>query len=274
MIIGVTGGKGGTGKTVIALNLAIALAKLGKNVAYLDCDADCPSAHTLAGAELKEKIEVRSFLPRFLEDKCIKCGKCVKMCEFNALYQLKGKVPALMPSLCSGCGVCMLACPFGAIEESSKVIGWTYTSEKYGVRFFSGELKPSEPLTEKIVDAVKQRGLEKDYDVVIVDTAAGAHCQVVCALEGCDKALAVTEPTFFGEHDLEVISEVLAKLDIPYQVILNRSDISDRKTDSSLQIPYDKTMIDCYVEATPIVERHPDHPTSKKISAFAKELIK
>ena len=167
----------------------------------------------------------------------------------------------------------MIACPFGAIEESKKIIGWTYAAEKYGVKFFSGELKPSEPLTEKIVDAVKQRGLAEKHDVVIVDTAAGAHCQVVCALEGCDKAIAVTEPTLFGEHDLKVISEVLKKLKIPYQVVLNRSTISDRKIKSSLEIPYDRTMVECYVEGIPIIKKYPEHPISKKISSFAKRLI-
>ena len=274
MIIGITGGKGGTGKTVLAVNLAVALAKEGKDVAYLDCDADCPSAHIISSAELREKEEVRSFLPQFIEKKCVHCGKCVNTCEFNALYQLKDKVPTLVESLCSGCGTCMIACPFNAIKESSKVIGWTYTAKKYGVKFFSGELKPSEPLTEKIVDAVKQRALAKKHEIWIVDTAAGAHCQVVCALEGCDKAIAVTEPTFFGEHDLKVISDVLKKLEISYETVVNRSNISDRKIRSNLQIPYDKIMVECYVEGIPIVEKYPEHPISKKISLFAKRLIK
>ncbi|MBD3209907.1 P-loop NTPase [Candidatus Micrarchaeota archaeon] len=273
MIIGVTGGKGGTGKTVLAVNLAVALA--GKaSVAYLDCDADCPSAHIIVGAELQNKQGVYSFLPEFIEEKCTHCGKCTSVCQFNALYQLKGEAPTLVESLCSGCGACMLACPFGAIKESRKTIGWTHAYEKYGIDFFSGELRPGEPLSEKIVDAVKERGLAKEYDIVVVDTAAGAHCQVVCALEGCDKALAVTEPTQFGMHDLEVISEVLNKLGIPFETIVNRSTISDKKIESSLEIPYDKKMIECYVEGVPIIEKYPKHPISKKIAEFAERLIK
>lgn len=273
MMIGVTGGKGGTGKTVIAVNLAVALAKEGMRVAYLDCDADCPSAHIITNAELRGREEVRSFLPRFIEKKCMRCGKCVNVCEFNALFQLKDKVPTLIQSLCSGCGACMIACPFSAVEESSKVIGWTYKAERYGVEFFSGELKPSEPLTEKVVDAVKQRGRVRENGIVIVDTAAGAHCQVVCALEGCDKAIAVTEPTIFGEHDLKVISDVLKKLGIPYEIVVNRSTISNMEIESALQIPYDKAMVECYVEGIPIVEKYPEHPISKKILSFAKRLI-
>ncbi|MFH1285403.1 MAG: 4Fe-4S binding protein [Candidatus Micrarchaeota archaeon] len=158
MIVGVTGGKGGTGKTVLALNLALAFAKSGRKVKYLDCDADSPASHMLVGAERKERREVRSFVPKFNE-KCTKCGKCVKVCEVNALYQLKGKKPVLLAPICNGCKACTLVCPARAIEKEEKIVGWTYCWKKYGVEFFSGELKPSEPLSEKIVDAVKKRGL-------------------------------------------------------------------------------------------------------------------
>jgi len=273
MIIGVTGGKGGTGKTVVAVNLAIAIAKEGKSIAYLDCDVDCPSSHLIAGAERRSKQDVHSFVPQINNDKCVSCGACVQKCEFNALYQLKGKPPTLVSPLCSGCGTCKLVCPSKAIEESSKVIGWTYEASKYGVDFYSGELKPSEPLSEKIVDAVKSRGLAREHDVIIVDTAAGAHCQVVCALEGCEKAIAVTEPTFFGEHDLKVISKVLEKLEIPYDTIVNRSDISQREIKSSLRIPYERKMLDCYIEGVPIIEKYPEHQISKDLTEYAKRLI-
>ncbi len=274
MKIAVTGGKGGTGKTVIAVNLAVCLAKLGKKVAYLDCDADCPSSHLIVGASLQKKEKVSSFFPIIDKNKCRKCGMCVQNCEFNALYQLKGKPPELVQSLCSGCGACMIACPYGAIKEGKKTIGWTFSFRKYGVHFFSGKLKPSEPLTEKIVDAVKKRGMQGKYDIIIVDTAAGAHCQVVSALEGCDKAFAVTEPTLFGRHDLKVISKVLEKMKIQYEIILNRSTISKTRVKSVLQIPYDRKMIECYVLAVPIVEKYPNHPISRKIAALAKRLLK
>ena len=273
MIIGITGGKGGTGKTVIAVNTAVALAKLGKKVTYIDCDADCPSSHYIVGAELQNETKVYSFLPKIDREKCIKCGQCVKTCQFNSLYQPKEKPPVLVESLCSGCAACMIACPAGAISESSKIIGHTYSFEKYGVQFFSGKLNPSDPLTEKVVGAIKERALKNKSDIFIVDTAAGAHCQVVAALEDCEKAIAVTEPTLFGEHDLNVISEVLKKLNIPYEIIVNRSTISNRKINSILEIPYDKTMIDCYVQGIPIVEKYPEHPISQSLLDFAKRLF-
>ncbi len=274
MIIGITGGKGGTGKTVLAVNLAVAIAREGKSVAYLDCDADCPSSHIIGGFKLEKTQPVKSFIPVIDSKKCKKCGKCVESCKFNALYQLKGKCPVLLESMCIGCTACLNTCPHKALSESYKIIGWTYFTKKYGVDFYSGKLKPSEPLTEKIVEAVKQRGLKKYYDIVLVDTAAGAHCQVVSALIGCEKALAVTEPTLFGEHDLKVISELLQKLGIPFEVVLNRSTITDKKIKSVLEIPYDKNMVECYVDSTPIVEQFPNHTISKKITNFARRLIR
>jgi MinD superfamily P-loop ATPase len=275
LIIGITGGKGGTGKTVLAVNLAVAMAGMGRKVTYIDCDADCPSAHILLGAELKDEKRVDSFLPSFDEKKCKKCGKCVETCQYNALYQVKGQLPILVSNLCSGCKACLLACPFGAIKEDRKTVGWTYRTEKHGIELFSGKLRPSEPLSEKMVEEIKERAFkEGNGEVFIVDTSAGAHCQVVRALEGCDKAAAVTEPTLFGIHDLGVITEVLEKMHIPHEVIVNRSTVSGRKIEgASMMIPYDRDMIDCYVEGIPIVEKLPEHEISKEIVGFAERLL-
>ncbi|MFA5050353.1 MAG: P-loop NTPase [Candidatus Micrarchaeia archaeon] len=276
MKIAITGGKGGTGKTIIAVNLAIALLKLGKKVTYLDCDADCPSAHLILGAELKNKKEVSSFIPKINQEKCIKCGKCMKSCEYNSLYQIKGNPPILLPLICSGCKTCKIVCPSGAIEDDKKVIGWTYKTKIKGIELFSGELKPSDPLSEKVISAIKKRGNnEGTGEIFIIDTSAGAHCPVVAALEDCDRAIAVTEPTLFGEHDLKIIIKVLDKMKIPYNILVNKSNISKKKIKgSALEIPYDKKMLECYVEGIPIIEKYPKHQISEKILKFAKEVLK
>jgi MinD superfamily P-loop ATPase len=275
MILGITGGKGGTGKTVLAVNIALALSDLGRRVTYLDCDADCPSAHLLLGARLGKRRAVRSFVPKIKAKACQRCGRCVKNCQFNALYMPKGMRPELVPALCSGCKACALSCPHGAVSEGSKTIGWTYRAEKYGIELFSAKLKPSEPLSEKMVEAVKERGLREGRGgIFIVDTSAGAHCPVVRALEGCDMAFAVTEPTLFGESDLRAINEVLKILKIPASTIVNRSTISSRKlADAALEIPYDRAMVDCYVKGVPIVRALPEHPISRRIIGFAGGLV-
>lgn len=275
MIIGVTGGKGGTGKSFFAINLAVALSKKGAKVVLLDCDPDSPSDHILLGAERKNKKEVNCLIPVFIEEKCVKCGKCVKTCQYNALFQLPNKIPQLMEPICNGCTACILACPHDAITKGSKTVGWTYESEKHGLKMLSGELKPSEPLSEKIVNEIKKRGGSEKADFVIVDTAAGAHCNVVAALDGCEKAYVITEPTPFGVSDLEVITEVLGKLKIPYETVVNRSDITDNKIeDAKLEIPYDRKIIDSYVKGIPLVIYDEEHPVSRMFYRLAEELMK
>lgn len=275
MIIGVTGGKGGTGKSFFAINLAVALAKKGAKVVLLDCDPDSPSDHILLGAERKNKKQVDCLVPVFIKEKCAKCGLCVKTCQYNAIFQMKNQVPQLMEPICNGCTACILACPHNAITKGSKIVGWTYESEKYGLKMLSGELKPSEPLSEKIVIETKKRAEDEKADFVIVDTAAGAHCNVVAALEGCEKAYAITEPTPFGISDLEVIEEVLGKLKTPYEIVVNRSDITDNKIENArLEIPYDRKIIDSYVKGIPLVVYDEEHPVSKMFYQLAEELMK
>ncbi len=43
MKIAIASGKGGTGKTTIATNLASTIAKMGKKVQFLDCDVEEPN---------------------------------------------------------------------------------------------------------------------------------------------------------------------------------------------------------------------------------------
>ncbi len=274
MIIGVTGGKGGTGKTVFAVNLAVALAEKGAEVRLIDCDVDCPGAHIVLGAKLGSKQKVESFVPRIDASKCKRCGLCVEKCEQHSLFQLKGEAPTIIDKMCNGCRVCSLVCGYGAITGSEKTIGWTYKGKELGVELFSGELKPSEPLSEKVVGAVKERGLNGEAEVTIIDTSAGAHCNVVRALQRCDRAYAITEPTLLGAHDLKVISSVLRMLKIPGEVVLNRCDIAGTRVKSSFEIPYSRELLESYIRGIPLVAKNPGHPISEKFFSLAEGLLR
>jgi len=272
-MISVTGGKGGTGKTVVALNLAIALAEQGHKVTLADCDVDCPNTYILAGAVLKKEKPVTSFLPVFNESKCTNCGKCVEVCRVNALYMVKGKIK-LNDKMCTGCEACMLVCPTSAISGKQKIIGHTYEAEKYGVNFVVGKLLPSEPISAKVVDAAKKRALEKESDILIIDTSAGIHCDVLDALRGSEIAFAVTEPTPFGVHDLMLINKLLEELKIKSKIIVNRSDITKQKIKNAfLEIPYSRKMMESYADNVPMIIKYPEHAISKQFTGLAETLM-
>jgi MinD superfamily P-loop ATPase len=70
---------------------------------------------------------------------------------------------------------------------------------------------------------------------LIIDTAPGAHCNVIHALLNSNKIYAVTEPTPLGAHDLEIILELARMLKIPTEIVLNKADVGNKKILKRLQ---------------------------------------
>jgi len=268
-VIGITGGKGGTGKSTVATALAYKLSKNSK-VLLVDADVDCPNDHLLLSIERKTYKKVKQRIPVWDFEKCTKCGVCGKACKTNSIIAIKGKNPIFIPSQCNGCGACVLKCPEKAISWGEKVIGEVFIGENYNVELLSGELKSNEPISEFIVNSLNEIIEEKkyDYDYVIIDTAAGTHCPVIAALKMCDMVFSVTEPTPLGGHDLELILKLLKKMKIKNNIVLNRSDTGDKKIIESLakkhqieivaKIPYEKDIVSQYTKGRPITDKNID----------------
>ncbi|TXT60788.1 MAG: hypothetical protein BAJALOKI2v1_80080 [Promethearchaeota archaeon] len=275
-VICVTGGKGGTGKTVVAINLAIMFKNLGKRVLLIDGDTENPNTYLLLGAELENGEEIPFFIPKLIENKCTKCGLCAQNCIPNALLYIEDQVPIPMLNLCSGCKLCYKICPADAIEPNSKVIGWKYFTQGSGIDILLGELKPSEArsasVVEELLDELREFKNEKantedGYDIVILDTAPGAHCDVELLINEADVVIPVTEPTRFGELDLLRIIELIDLLGKDYRAIINRStllgfkdeflDLLEEKNIPVLgDIPLDDEVVKSYCQGIPLMDKN------------------
>ncbi|MBD3164210.1 AAA family ATPase [Candidatus Woesearchaeota archaeon] len=274
-IIGITGGKGGTGKSTVSTALAVELSKKYKTL-LVDMDADCPDDHIIMGIQRKKIKAIFQRIPKFDLNKCTKCGLCGTVCKTKAVVSIKGNYPIFMGQQCNGCGACFLKCPSKAISWKQKEIGWIFEGKKGSLDFLAGELKINEPVSEIVIDKLKGL-LEKkkqDYDYILIDTAAGTHCDVISALDYTDFAFAVTEPTPLGRHDVELILKLLDMLKKEKKIILNRADIGDKKmieklaekykTKIAAEIPYSREVIKAYANALTI--------KNKAIQKIAKEL--
>jgi len=226
MKLAVASGKGGTGKSMVAANLAFTLACTGQ-VTLVDCDVEEPNLHLFFPAPATIR-DVTVLVPVVDESICDHCGKCGEFCQYGAITVLRDRV-LFFPELCHSCGGCALVCPKKAIREGSKRIGTLSTSSPLqGLKLISGTLDTGNPLAVPVIREAKK---EASHDpLVILDTAPGTSCPVVEALDGCDACILVTESTPFGLHDLELAADVAARLGIPAGIIINRSDGDDKET--------------------------------------------
>jgi len=262
MIISVASGKGGTGKTTIAVNLALSL----DNVQLLDCDVEEPNAHIFLKPEIKEKIPAFIPIPEVDEEKCNTCGKCREVCAYHAIAVIpssngdKGSV-LIFPHLCHGCGACSLLCPQKAIKEVDKEIGVIELGTSGNIQFGHGKLNVGEIMAPPLIRQVKKH--INPTRIVIIDAPPGTSCPVIAAVKESDYCILVTEPTPFGLNDLILAVEVLKKLKVPFGVVINRSDIGDDKVDKYcqdnkipvlLRIPFDRDIAFLYSRGIPLVQ--------------------
>jgi MinD superfamily P-loop ATPase len=288
-IIAVTGGKGGTGKTTIAVNLTVALKNKGQRIMLVDTDVDSPTTAIVYGIKSKPVEEVNIFIPKINEEKCNKCGKCVKACRAHALFQIIEKYPMFFEQLCSGCEACILACPYMAIENGKKTVGLVHQSSNNNMKLITGELKPNEARSAQVVTATKDFAFKKiakeDFDLMVVDSPPGTHCNVVQSLRCADLALAVTEPTPLGVYDLNLILRLTDRLKIPAQVIINKADapgydvksvievVKRYDTEIIAEIPYDKKFFQVSVDGNPFIIKYPESTVSKSFMQVAESVL-
>lgn len=266
MKIACASGKGGTGKTTIATNLALSIADV-QNVTYCDCDVEEPNGHIFLKPRINSKETIGVPVPLVDETKCTGCGECGKICQYKAIMPTKKGV-LIFPELCHGCTGCWLVCPEKAIQESSRTVGIIEAGDADGgVRFMHGELRIGEAQAVPLIRELKKR-MPTD-GVIIIDAPPGTSCPVIEAIKGIDLVLLVAEPTPFGLYDLKLAVGMVRELNLPFGLVINRSGMGgDDKLDEYmiseriqplLKIPHDRHIAEAYSKGEMIIQAIPEY---------------
>lgn len=276
MIISIASGKGGTGKTTVAVNMALSI----KDVQLLDCDVEEPNAHLLLYPKINEVKPVYVLTPQINEELCDHCGKCSEFCEYNALFVSSEKV-LVFPELCHGCGGCIIVCPKKAIIDKKRKIGTVKMGVAGNVELVYGELQVSEPMPGPVIKEVKKQ--IKGHMTVIIDSPPGTSCPMIESVYKSDYCILAAEPTPFGLHDLKLTIQVLEKIKIPFGVVINRAEIGDREVYEYckekdipilLEVPFQRRIAELYSRGIPFTAEMPEWKARfQKLLAEIKERV-
>jgi len=265
MQIAIASGKGGTGKTTVATNLAHVAAQNNRSVAYLDCDVEEPNGHIFLKPQITERRPVGRNIPNVDAQLCTLCGQCGQICQYSAIVCV-GQQVLVHPDLCHSCGGCVLVCQAGAITEVSHEIGHIETGQAGSLRFVHGLLDVGQAMSPPLIREVKRSAPQ--VELILIDAPPGTSCPVIESIKDADYVLLATEPTPFGLNDLKLAVEMVRALRKPFGVIINRSDIGDGQvrhycTSNRIailaEIPHDRQLAEAYAQGIVASQRFEPH---------------
>ena len=265
MKIAVASGKGGTGKTTISTNLALAVSEIYENTQYVDCDVEEPNGHIFLKPEVYKEFESTVLVPQVITDRCTGCGKCAELCQYNSIICIKGKA-VVFEELCHSCGGCELICPEKCITEIDRRVGAGEIGKSANLTYIGGTLDIGTIQSPAMIKSVKKKSSADG--IVIVDAPPGTSCPVIEAIGDADFVLLVTEPTPFGLNDLILAVDMVKQLQLPFAVAINRSDIGDEGVENyckendievMLRIVNDRKIAECYSVGEMVIEKMPQY---------------
>ncbi len=262
MIISIASGKGGTGKTTVATNLAVSLENKAQ---ILDCDVEEPNAHLFLNPVLDKTEIITTPVPEINKDRCNLCGECADICQFKAIVVI-AKTVLTFHELCHSCGGCMEVCPEDAITEVGRELGVLRMGHRGKLKFVDGKLRVGEAMSPPLIKHV--RACTDPDRITVIDAPPGTSCPVIAAMAETDFVLLVTEPTPFGLHDLKLAVGAINILGIPAGLVVNRSDMGDDKVREYaasvdlpilMEIPFDRKIAEAYSRGQLLVDTMPEY---------------
>jgi len=263
--IAIASGKGGTGKTTVATNLAYYLARNNKKIIYADCDVEEPNGFLFLEPYWNQSYNVTVKNPKIDNEQCNYCGECSDICQFNALAVLSDQV-LVFPSLCHSCGGCYFICPQKAIEEVERTIGVVKSGISKKLICYEGRLNIGEAISPPIIKLLKEKLIPADY--TIIDSPPGTSCPVIESVRDSDFVILVTEPTPFGLNDLKLAVGMVRELGLPFGVVINRYGIGDNQVhtfclnqgiDIILEIPNARKIAEVCSEGNLLIDFLPEY---------------
>ena len=267
MKIAIASGKGGTGKTTLATNLAFMLSQ-SCSVILADLDVEEPNSGFFIKGTKIQKRKVFRMVPDWDKEKCVLCGNCQRVCKFNAVIKL-GEEVLVFNQLCHGCYACSELCPQNALPMKSYEVGKITEFEQHNLHFVEGKLIVGEEQAVPVIKETINFVMNKfSSDILrIFDAPPGTSCPVIEATKDADYIILITEPTPFGLHDLKLAVEVMRELKKDFGVVINRygignNDVIDYCTNERIpllgKIPNMKKAAEAYAKGELLCESIPE----------------
>jgi len=287
----VISGKGGTGKT----SITAAFASLAPNAVLADCDVDAADLHLVLDPKIEQESDFSGGRQAsIMTEKCIGCGKCAKMCRFDAIAlngsgnDLVAKTYTIDPVACEGCKVCVEFCPVDAISFEPAINGqWFISDTRFGPMVHA-KLGIAEENSGKLVTLIRKEAKriaqKQKKDLPVIDGSPGIGCPVIASITGADVVLVVTEPTLSGKHDLERVAQLATNFGIKTLVCINKADINPQMTEQIAEdavkqglkvvgkIPYDDSFTKAQIMKATLIE-YTGGDITEKIKAMWREII-